>query len=332
MELKLCEEYRHSTYAIHSLIEDQTLTGAGEGVISRIILPQLPVVQSYLIIILSRDPIYTFTKWKISLNNIILTREFKPHIDSQVNEKLTHSLFIYDVTKTLGPDINLKIGYEGKKPLRVDAALLITIHRYEEFHLGFNFITKILNLNSSIDLPKAKLSFEPTEKYLDMGIIAERSCSLELEFFGNINRSVKREIVYGFNMVEMPMDRDLDINSINIRCSNPARHIFTCLFSLYSNYPRIDVRNIDMLDNELSLTLYNAGNSTADDVEIVFFRYGVQIYRLRVGSLKPSEEKSVLIPKSVVKVNNVTVRIIWYKALRMFSKDINLAIRGQTIE
>lgn len=301
------------------------LTGTGEGIISRASLPQIPVVQGYLIIILSRDPTYTnFTKWKISLNNIILTREFKPHIDRPVSEKLAQSLFIYDVTKTLGRDASLRIGYEGRKPLRVDAALLITIHRYEEFHLGFNLITKIANLSSSIDLPRVDLSFEPTERYLDMGIVAERNCSLELEVVGSAIKSMKRELVQGFNMIEVPIESGVDVNLINSKCSSPARHIFTCLFSLYSNYPRIDVENVDLTEEGLSITLRNIGSTAADEVEVVLLRHGVQMYRSRVGSLKAGEVKSVSIPRSAVRMNSTAVRVVWYKALKVFSRDINL--------
>ncbi|MEM1679090.1 MAG: hypothetical protein QXV81_02530 [Ignisphaera sp.] len=328
MELKLCEEYKQSTYTINSLAEDQTLTGMGEGVISRISLPPIPVVQSYLIVILSRDPTYTsFTKWKISLNNIILTREFKPHIDMQIGEKLAQSLFIYDVTKTISRDVNLKIGYEGKKPIKLDAAVLISIHRYEEFYLGFNFIMKILNLNSSIELPKAELSFKPTERRLNMGIVAEKACTLELEVIGNLGRSTKHGLMQGFNMVEVPIEGALNIDSINTRCnSSSARHIFTCLFSLYSNYPTIDVKSVEMLEDGVSLTLYNTGTTSADDIELVFLRHGVQVYRFRIGGVKPGEEKAVLLPKNIARMNNVTARVIWYKALRMFSKDLNINI------
>lgn len=327
MELRISEEYRQSTYAINSLIEDQVLSGSGEGVVSRTSLPPLPIVQGYLMVILSREPTYTsFTKWKLSLNNIILTREFKPHIDTQVSERLAHSIFIYDVTKTLSREVNLKIGYEGKKPLKVDAVLLITVHRYEEFHLGFNFITKVLNLNTVVDIPKIDLSFEPTEKHLNIGITAERNSSLELEILGNVGRSLRREVARGFNMVEVPVERNLDISSINVKCSSGlARHIFTCLFSLYSNYPRIGVKSTAVSDNGIQIALYNSGDSSADDVEVVFLRYGVQVHRIKIGGLKPGEEKDITIPRSITKMNNVIARIVWYKALRVFSRDLNIA-------
>lgn len=326
MELKLYEEYKQSTYTITSFVEDQVLTGRGEGITSRALLPQIPVLQGYLLIALSRDPMYTsFTKWKISLNNIILTREFKPHIDKPISEKLAQTLFIYDVTKTLSRDVTLKIGYEGRKPIRVDTALLITIHRYNEFHLGFNFITKIVNLSSSIDLPETSLSFEPTESYLDMGVVAEKSCSLELEVVGNNVRNVKHAIVQGFNMVEIPIERGLSIRLINSRCSGPARHIFTCLFSLYSNYPRIDVEGVNLTEEGLSITLHNTGSTSADDVEVILLRHGVQVYRSRLGGLKAGEVRSVSIPRSSIRGNNTTARILWYKALKVFSRDITLS-------
>jgi hypothetical protein len=329
VELRLCREYPNSTYMINNLVEDQILNGIGEGIASRITLPSTDIVQGYLIILLSRDPTYTaFTKWKIALNNIILTREFKPHIDVQINEKLAHSLFIYDITKVINRDVNLKIGYEGKKPMKIDAATLITIHRYNEFHLGFNCIVKIMNLNnSSINIPKTPLSFESTEKNLNIGIVSDKNSVLDLEIIGSINKKTSYNLFQGFNIIETQLERDLEIDSINIKCSTGSpRHIFTCLFSLYSIYPRIDVKNINILEKDITLTIYNSGDSSADDIEMIFLRYGLQIYRSRIGSLKPGEEKLLTIPRNIIKADNVIARIVWHKALRTFSRDLDIKL------
>jgi len=40
---------------------------------------------------------------------VILTREFKPHIDISINNKYIQSVFIYDISKILMNDFYLKI-------------------------------------------------------------------------------------------------------------------------------------------------------------------------------------------------------------------------------
>jgi hypothetical protein len=330
MKIRVSEEYNEAINAINNLLEDHTLGEHETTISSRLDLGNYQLLKGYLIIgVTSNEKIENIIKWKITLNEVTLTREFKPHMEARISERIYQSLFVYDVTKILSSmqqEAVLKIKYEGKRPITVNNATLISFHRYLEASSKSDCIFEIAGLNNyTINLTSCSGHTEKfNERVLYLGIITDQKDTIQI--MNKQNETIHMQhLANGFNLIELNL-KDINANELIIK-SNVAttRLVFHCVTCTSINYPRIDVESLSILRdvNVVELKLLNRG-ADADNCEVILLKAGNPVQRFNIGLFKSGEEKFIRIPltQDTGKISGkLILRIIWRKALRLFSQE-----------
>ncbi|ADM26937.1 hypothetical protein Igag_0085 [Ignisphaera aggregans DSM 17230] len=320
MEIKFSNEFTDSTYIVTPILESQILSPINNNIVTKISSLNAPVENAYLILVITRPNNTDIIKWKISIDRVILTREFKPHIDISINNKYIQSVFIYDISKILRNDSYLKISYEGKNHIRIDTATLLSIYRYKGFHVYLDCIVDICkaeNIQKSVE--NLARSFNPNNIRINTGLVAERITELSVSTSNSENITTYK-LVPGFNIVELNISPEKIPAIINIGSKDElTRHIFTCTFLSYEQQPRLFINKIDINEDKLLLTISNIGDSLPDKSELVILRYGVPLQKIDIEPIKPGEKSDITVDtKAIGRYKNVVLRLIWYKAFKIY--------------
>jgi hypothetical protein len=326
MRIRIDEELNNATFSISNLVEDQTLHGQKPSVMSKVNFGNFKLLKGYLIIaVSSRSRINNVTKWKIALNEIALTRTFRPYLEYEMSDKIYQALFVYDVSKILSatqPEAIFKLKYEGKEPITVNVASMITFHSYSEGSIKVSCIAEVFNLNNYVlDLsPHAVTMQRHREGVLYLGIVSEQNSEVKI-IDSNGNNLMVHSLGKGFNFIESGLKHTWT-NMLTLKCEDPlARHIFHCTAYTTLEYPNINIRRYSINNNYLELALVNESSTAADNCEIIVLKTGTIIQRLHVDTLHAGEERTIKMPLSNKISGKVTIRLIWRKALKVFIKD-----------
>jgi len=329
MEIKFSSEFADSTYTIIPILEGQMLSPMNNSIMVKISSPTAPIENAYLILVITRPSNIDIIKWKISIDKVVLTREFKPHLDIGINNRYTQSLFIYDISKILGSESYLRISYEGKNNIRIDTATLLSVYRYKGFHVYLDCsvnICKADNIQRYVE--NLARSFSPNNIRINTGLISERVTEVSIGI-SNLENTITYRLVPGFNIIELNISPDKIPATINIGSRDElTRHIFTCTFLSYEQQPRLSINKIDIDGDKLLLTISNIGDSSPDRSELIIIRYGVPLQKIDIEPIKPGEKREIAIDlKAIGKYKNAVVRLIWHKAFKMYydEKSIKLS-------
>jgi hypothetical protein len=329
MRIRIDEELDNATFSINNLVEDQVLHNQKPSVISKVDFGNFKFLKGYLIIaISSRGKINNATKWKIALNGIALTREFKPHLESRISENIYQALFVYDVSKilnTIQPLALFKMKYEEKEPITINAVSLITLHQYNESNVKIACVAEALSLdNYVLDLSQHVLDQKKyKESMLYLGIVSEQGSKLKLNS-SDSNLAV-HNLGRGFNFIETSL-RSAKTDKLILKGEDPlTRHIFHCIAHTTLEYPSITIKQYLITSNNnynyLELVLANESPVDADDCEVIVFKMGIPIQRLSLGPFNAGEGRSIKIPLLNKISGRIVVRLVWRKALKTLTRD-----------
>ena len=325
MTLIIREEQQNSAHVFTSMFEDAVIGGMrGKSLTSRTALPQYPIRKAYLLLALSlTTPFNPMYKWKIVLDEVVLTREYKPTIETEIENSIK-SLFVYDVTSAIkGFEPILKIVYDGRNPIRVDIAGLLTIHEYPRFHTYLEGYVQIESLvkqpSFSYGIPS---NFTPNEGRVLLAVTAVKRDTVRV-LDKNTNSVFNYTLSPGINLIEMnlrnPATRTIEISA----GSTSSVHIFSILAYSHAVYPQIKVEKLHVDENAIHLVLKNIAEEPSDDAMVILLRLGSVIAQHKVGSVKGGESIELTIPISGRHIPSL-VRIVWRKATRTFINDIKL--------
>lgn len=331
MTIMIEKEYVDAVHYLNNLIEDKVICNSNRdkgAVESRTSLRVTDIKAAYLILVFTKSNNIDVIKWKISFNDVILTRELKPHIEKTINDKFTQTVFVYDVSKIMTKDeASIKISCTAKGYVYLDGVTLLTIAQYKGFHtyvacevnpyVMSNTISKTYNMTPSFDI---------NEAIIYLGLIASTPSWIKIKScHGDVFNT---NIPKGYNIIEATIDKDF-LSNIQIHSEPPQiRHIFSCIMLRHANYPDIVVDNISFTSSSIKLKLRNIGSSANDSLELLVLRYGIPIYRVSLPQLKPYEDIEYEISLGSInkqigfRPNNITIRIIWSKAYRIFERDV----------
>ena len=319
------EEQQNSAHVFTSMLEDAVIGGMrGKSLTSRTVLPQYPVRKAYLLLALSlTTPFNPMYKWKIVLDEVVLTREYKPMIETEIENSI-RSLFVYDVTSAIkGLEPILKIVYDGRNPIRIDIAGLLTIHEYPRFH---TYLEGYIRIESLVKQPSFTYgipsNFTPNEGKVLLAVTAVRRNTLRV-----LDKSTNNVFNYtlspGINLIEMnlgnPATRTIEISAE----SAGSVHLFSILAYSHTMYPQIKVEKLHVDGSVVHLVIRNVAEESSDDTMVVLLRLGSVISQHRIGSVKGGESIELSIPISGRHIPSL-VRIVWRKATRTFINDIKL--------
>ncbi|HIP57212.1 MAG TPA: hypothetical protein EYH02_03980 [Ignisphaera aggregans] len=325
MTLIIREEQQNSAYVFTSMFEDAVIGGIrGKSLTSRTVLPQYPIKKAYLLLALSLTvPFNPMYKWKIVLDEVVLTREYKPMIETEVENSIK-SLFVYDVTSAIkGFEPILKIVYDGRNPIRVDIAGLLTLHEYPRFHTYLEGYARIESLvkqpSFSYGVPS---NFTPNEGRVLLAVTAVKRDTVRV-LDKNTNSVFNYTLSPGINLIEMnlgnPATRTIEISAE----STSSVHLFSILAYSHALYPQIKVEKLYVDGNALHLVLKNIAEEPSDDTMIILLRLGSVITQHRIGAVKGGETIELSIPIGGRHIPSI-VRVVWRKATRTFVNDIKL--------
>ncbi|MEM0371820.1 MAG: hypothetical protein QXG46_05580 [Ignisphaera sp.] len=334
MAIVIQREYSDAVYYVHNFVEDKVLCNNSkdkESIISKITLPTSEIEAAYLILSITRSVNIDVMKWKIALNNVILTREFKPHIEKIMNDSYVQSVFVYDVSKIVNSnEVLLKISCNAKGYIYLDGATLVALLRYKGFHIHIYCKVDPYTLANPIQNSfNIAPSFKANEILLNIGVVSPSNSLLNVATYSD-ERKIK--LFKGYNVVEVKLDRN-DITAFSITSDNEGlRHIFSCIIFRYSEFPKIVVNDLKIEKSTIKLKLTNVGNSRSDKLELVIIRHGIPIYRASLKSLEPHEQLDYEIDIETlkqmnIKTNGIVLRIVWSKAYQLFEQDIPIKIK-----
>lgn len=338
MAIVIQKEQINTVHRIHNLIEDKILCSKNkdrETLVSKIDLPTLEIDAAYLLLSFTRSTEIDIVKWKIALNNVILTREFKPHVDVSLNDSYIQSVFVYDVSKILNStETMLKISCGAKGYVYLDGATLITLLHYKKFNTQIYCEVDPYVFNT--DGPLQKIfnvipSFKINETSLHVGIVAPSNSWLTISTHSN---EKKFNLFRGYNVVEVKLGSD-PVASINIHGANKnLRYLFSCLTCTYSEFPKIVVDNLQITDSIIRFRIANIGDSKSDRIELLILRHGVPIQKTILKPLEPQEHIDYEInidnlKQSYSNLTNIVLRILWSKAYKIYEYDVPIKINSE---
>ncbi len=323
MTLVIKEEQQNSAYTFTSMFEDAVIGGMrGKSISARAALPQHPIRKAYLLLALSlTSPFNPMHKWKIVLDEVVLTREYKPFIEASIGNTI-RSLFVYDVTSAIKScEPTLRVVYDGRNPVRIDVASLITLHDYPNFHTYIEGYVRIESLVKQLSLTYGiPTSFTPNEGKIFLAVSTMKNDILKILDKGT-NSAMEYTLSPGINLIEMDLSKH-DTRTIEIAASSMHTiHLFSILAYSHTIYPRIEVEELRIDGDSLRLVLKNTSQESADDAMVVLLRLGTVIAQQKVGPIKGEERVEVNIPLSGRHTPSL-VRIVWRKATRTFLNDI----------
>lgn len=330
MTIRVANEYLNAVHHLYNLAEDKILcnnTRDRGSVESRISLPETSIVSAYLILAFTRLIDINIVKWKISFNDVILTRELKPHIEKPINDNYVQSLFVYDVSKIMFKnEASIKIACSAKGFVSLDGATLLTIAQYKGFHTFIICEIEPYTISDSVAKQyNLSPSFKVNESHLYLGLIASTLSNIEIKTDHGITR--KFNLLKGYNIVEAFLGSTYP-GSIQMKSNTDVRHLFSCITLRYAQYPQVTIENLDIQGSIVRLKLRNTGATSCDSLDLLVLRYGVPLRRTPLTSLKPGEYIDVElnlneIAKHIVnKLGGITLRITWSKAHKLFESDI----------
>jgi len=283
------------------------------------------LVPSYLMLVASSIDFKGNMVWKVSLNGITLTREFKPQTLIELDDKL-YAMQVFDITQlTQTPGkYSLKITCESSEPVFIEALYMIGVMYRKDVRASLSMNAGVLGLkpgeevNLKLKLPKYKLN--------DSLILVYNSPSkraLVKLSIGDLEYNIKDKLGTS----------ELSLNNILARCESKVLKITHekpqityypkyfkifgyAIYSTNISGPEIKLKDLKVLSDEgvVKLLLTNEGDVEANNVIIVGIRMGEIVFRDLIKKFKPKDimERTY---KVHFKANNLMLRVI-YRGLR----------------
>ncbi len=256
--------------------------------------------------------------WKVSLNNITLTREFKPQTMVELEEGV-YAIQVFDVsniTRSFTGKYLLKVSCESSSPVRISAAFLVGSMKYEGMK---GYLTADLGI----------LAIKPGEvTSLNLASSHEGKKDLVLMVYDSPSRlaSVKVDIDgIASNINEKVGVDELLINKGCGECLVKVLHnespitYFPKNFKVYgiaryrAEYlgPKIELIRSEVNGSILKCVIKNVGDVVADRVMIVGMGMGEVLFREHLSKIKPGSEVKVIRELSSDRVKPLVIRLIY---------------------
>ncbi|MCY0867996.1 MAG: hypothetical protein OWQ48_02040 [Desulfurococcus sp.] len=288
----------------------------------------------------------TSIDWRLKLNGISVTREFKPHYTVKYRDKIV-SKFVYDVTSFLNVEesrerdwVNLTVKYEGGEAFKLKKIQLISLYEEQYSTTDLRYQTGILLLNPGEAFPLSDLSSRVPDAGVSelrvAGYVTKTSCRLSVAVDG-VKHEFAGSSVEGFEEFVIPgaLGSSGSIASIMNEGVDGAVIISSILqYASLMSIPRLEVEDVSVKRLGEGLTvnvsLVNKGEAPPDYIIYVVMDRGSILASHRVHiPLKPGEvfSKEIVIPRVPNSLRGVTVRIIWGRLARVWmterSVDLN---------
>ncbi len=279
--------------------------------------------------------------WRLKVNGVPVTREFKPNSIAEAKDYLFSKL-VYDITpimqarKKRRHRCNIVVRYEGSEYLSIE-------------HVGLLLYIPSEDAKSYISLLSGALALEPGEVYRSIlkhptGIDTtgklrvtlfspSTQAEIGIRFNGKLETSLS-SIVGGEEAVLEVSDinevNTIDINHVDTGATYyPKELLISSLYLQQSIYrePKLTIKEIIISDklesgDKIRLVISNDGESVPDKSILTIIHLGSTIYREELPNLEPGEE-TVVEPKIKLPRGEypLIIRLIWKKLSRTTFTD-----------
>ncbi|MEM1628214.1 MAG: hypothetical protein QW551_02895 [Desulfurococcaceae archaeon] len=282
-------------------------------------------------------------EWKLRVNGIGVTKEFKPHISLKLGNRWLHK-FIFDISSLLNVQhalsrewFNVNIKYEGGDPFSVKALVFNAIYEDGDASTSIKHLTGLLRLNLGENIEVHIPDYIRSDIY-DMRMILEIPRDGRIKLIVGDNETEILSNSHGFDEYVYTVNRAHTENKIRLVYQNsrspreiPMVVSSIMMFRTRIKQPRLEIRDLEIVrkENDIWLRLYivNTGSSIPDRVIYSVFHRGQVICSFRENiPIKPGEE---LVKEIYVKGNirdDITVRVIWSKLTRIWTTERSVKI------
>ncbi len=260
--------------------------------------------------------------WRLVVNNVTITREFKPLICS-MGSYGSFCKMILDITPIVSSKqitkFDILIEYNGLTPINLAHVSIIGVKE------GYNVYSRFAYISGALSLPpgsstKLVLSDKYTEHikarllvYMPHSMAKLNVGSETIEFMNISN-------VDGIQEVEVNLDLGVgaEINQLYFKNSSvkanylPREVVISslALLQLEKRGPKLVVEVSSVSDNYIEAAIVNNGDATASRIIVLSLAMGEILSRIHLDKLDPGERsETIKIPRR--KDTLTTVRVIW---------------------
>ncbi|RLG82204.1 MAG: hypothetical protein DRO09_00850 [Thermoprotei archaeon] len=261
--------------------------------------------------------------WKVSLNNVTLTREFKPQI-TVLSDEGAFAVQVFDVSKLTGTSsrLELKVMTESSGLISIEAITLFGIIPRKGFKTGLEYYIGSLVLRPS-DRYSLRLGSRSNSKGAMFMVMSVPSRNAVADVL------VNDRVVYTVRGITGTYDftvRDIELTPggavLAIRYREPKAQYFPKYIKVFNvaayetmvRGPYITISKA-VIDNErLHLAISNEGDIAAERVILIGLSAGEVVFRDVVDRVGPSElvERSYVLHEGKVRSGQLIVRAIYY--------------------
>lgn len=267
--------------------------------------------------------------WRLKLNGISVTKEFKPHYSIRYRDRMI-SKFIYDVTSLLNTEdsmgkdwVNLTVRYEGGSPIKVRKIQLTTVYEDPCATTSLRYWTGLLLLGPG-DSYSLRASGITGRLELRVSTLSLQRPSRLLALVNGVGHELHGSIIDGFeeHVVEnISGTGDAEVTLVNK--SNDTGQLIASsliLYSLVMKKPVLDVEVAGVKQSgdkwSIQLRLSNRGEAQPDSVACTVLYKGSVLASCKLETpIEPGDmvEKELIIPGVVKAGDSVSVRVAWSK-------------------
>ncbi|MEM4851504.1 MAG: hypothetical protein QXT15_05145 [Desulfurococcaceae archaeon] len=286
----------------------------------------------------SRRPV---PEWRLKLDNISITRQFKPaySIMADDGERGMHK-FIYDVTSILNAHeivdkewVNILIKYEGGNPFAVKYILLDAIYEDQDAYTTYKHSSGLMLLENS-----EKVSFATREfcgKPAVLRLIAYTPKHVKVEITANNYKTAAQIPQERVEEYTLTLDRGTEFVEVGPSPEKSSPLVISSLtvYSSVVKQPLLELCGVDhsLEGNKLKfkLQICNKGESPPDKLIVSLMKRGNVLCSLQDSrvNIPPGStlERVIEVPGS--RLDEINIRLVWFKLTRRWMRDEVVKLR-----
>ncbi len=270
--------------------------------------------------------------WRVGIDGLNITREFKPQVVSESSIGSIYTAHVFDLSKVVkgGKTYTLIISCDSSKPVTIDGIELVGVKRVVEVstEVSYSAGCVLLNPSESYSIKQHPSRLMPCNLSLYMNV-PSRNALIDVTLNGNCIKTLSN--LLGLSNVQLS-DPNLTydgILSIRHRESAEAYHPrFVSIYSLLKyrtncKGPEITMKldGITFEGNEcrLSLIIRNEGDLTCENVMVVGLSASNILVRDVINSIRAGEE---LRRNYRFNVSDVSARLVFKAIYRRFGRQV----------
>lgn len=286
--------------------------------------------------------------WRLKVNGIPITREFKPQIVAVLRNRLFTKL-VYDVSPILKSSedikrnrVNVTIKYEGSDRIIIEHVGLLTFYTCED-------------AEGSISLLSGALALDPGEEarcilkhphvlsvpgMLRAMMILPNPKARTIITFNDARKTVVEGIVGGDEIV-LNVNSIMESNVVSIKHDEAQTQYFPkellvssiLLSQVQYNEPRLEVVDVTYPEvlksgDKIKIVVANNGSSKPDRAVIIALVRGQMMFQEKIPLLEPGETTIVEIPVNLPRgEHQIVIRTIWKKISRTCFKEERINVK-----